>query len=193
MIRKIALALVAFSALHGAAQACSCSPPENEAEKRDIARRIAMKTIAIVEVEPVSGPDMKRGIGDTYRIIKVEAGQAKLGEIRMARTFGTDPRTGEHWMTATSCDVFPNYRKRVLLMRVGYQPASGGEVVPASTMPGGQCGQVLPVKDAPANLQSSAYVPAYSFGGSCEDALLSEPEMIELIRKEARRMKLPLG
>ena len=193
MIRKLALALLACCALEGAAQACSCSPPENEARKRDMARRIAMKSIAIVEVEPVSGADMKRAIGDVYRIVKVEAGQAQPGEIRMARSFASDPRTGEYFMAATSCDVFPGDRKRVLLMRTGYQPEKGGDIVPVYTMPGTQCAQVLPVKDAPADKQSSGYVPVYSFGGTCDDYLLSEPGMIDLIRKEARQMKLPLG
>ena len=31
------------------------------------------------------------------------------------------------------------------------------------------------------------------FGGTCDDYALSQPGMIELIRKEARRLKLPLG
>jgi len=154
-----------------------------------MARRIAMRAIAIVEVEPVSGPDMKQAIGDVYRIVKVEAGQAKPGEIRMARTFGTDPRTGEHWMMATSCDVFPTDRKRVLLMRTGSQPVSGGEIVAGD--PTKQCKRVLPVKDI--NAQPVGNVPVYSFGGTCEDYLLSEPGMIELIRKEARGLKLPIG
>ena len=192
-MRNVVLAALAAFALEGAAQACSCSPAESEAEKRDQARRIAMKAVAIVEVEPVSGADMQRAVGETYRIVKVEAGRAQLGEIRMARSFGIDPRTGERWMSATSCDVFPGYRKRVMLMRTGYQPQGGGDVVPAYTMPATQCGQLLPVKDASEHRTTRGYVPVYSFGGTCDDYALSDPGMIELIREEARRMKLPLG
>ena len=158
-----------------------------------MARRIAMRAIAIVEVEPVSGPDMKRAVGETYRIVKVEAGQAQLGEIRMARSFGLDPQTGAYWMSATSCDVFPTDRKRVLLMKAGYQPEKGGNIVPAFTLGEKPCGQVLPVQDASASVQSGGFVPVYSFGGTCDDYLLSEPGMTDLIRSEARRMKLPLG
>ena len=190
MIRRIFLALAALVCLEGTALACSCSPPENAAEKRDQARRIAMKAIAIVEVEPVAPADFQGAVGETYRIVKVEAGQAQPGLIRMARSFGRDPKTGQWWMSATSCDVFPGYRKRVMLMRTGYQPEEGGDIVPAFTMPATQCGQVLPVKDA---TPSSGFVPVYSFGGTCEDAVLSDPGMIDLIREEARRMKLPLG
>ena len=191
-MRNILLAALAAFASHGVAQACSCSPAESQAEKRDQARRIAMKALAIVEVEPVSGPDMKRAVGETYRIVKVEAGRAQIGQIRMARSFGVDWKTGERWMAATSCDVFPGYRKRVILIRTGYQPEAGGDIVPAYTMPGTQCGQLLPIKDAPGH-QTNGFVPAYSFGGSCDDYALSDPGMIDLIREEARRMKLPLG
>lgn len=193
MIRRILLAALAAFAVHGTAQACSCIATENPAEKREQARRIAMKAIAIVEVEPVSGPDMERAVGETYRILKVEAGRAQPGLIRMARSFGIDRQTGARWMGATSCDVFPGTRKRVMLMRTGYQPEKGGDIVPAYTMPGTQCGQILPIRDAPTDRQSRGYVPVYSFGGSCDDYALSEPGMIELIREEARRMRLPLG
>jgi hypothetical protein len=192
MIRNILLATLSAFAFHATAQACSCSPAESEAEKRDQARRIAMKAIAIVEVEPVSQADMQSAIGETYRVLKVEAGSAKPGIIRMARSFGIDRQTGSPWMSATSCDVFPTDRKRVLLMRAGYQREKGGDIVPAYTMPGTQCGQVLPVQDAPANLSSDGFVPVYSFGGTCDDYALSEPGMIDMIRQEARRMKLPL-
>jgi hypothetical protein len=192
-MRKILLAFLAGFAIHGAAQACSCSPAENQVEKREQARRIAMNAIAIVEVEPVAPADMKRGIGETYRIVKVDEGQAKLGEIRMARTFGIDQQTGQRWMSATSCDVFPNRRKQVVLMRTGYQPEDGGDIAPVYVSPAKPCGQVLPVNDAPANRQSTGTVPVYSFGGTCDDYALSQPGMIELIRKEARRLKLPLG
>ena len=193
MMRKILLGIVSAVAFHGAAQACSCSPAESEAEKRDQARRIALNAIAIVEVEPVSPADMKRGIGETYRIVKVDAGQAKLGEIRMARMFGTDQQTGQHWMSATSCDVFPDRRQRVLLMRTGYQPEDGGDIAPIYVTAGKPCGGVLPVTDAPPARQATGMVPVYSFGGTCDDYALSQPGMIELIRDEARRLKLPLG
>ena len=152
-----------------------------------------MKAIAIVEVGPVAPADFQRGVGETYRIVKVEAGRATPGLIRMARSFSVDRQTGQRSMSATSCDVFPGDRKLVMLMRSGYQPEKGGDIVPAYTMPGNPCGQLLPVKDAPASLLSSGFVPVYSFGGSCDDYALSEPGMIDLIREEARRMKLPLG
>lgn len=193
MIRRILLAALAAFALHGAAQACSCAPAESQAEKRDQARRIAMKAIAIVEVEPVSPADFQSAVGETYRILKVEVGRATPGLIRMARSFSVDRQTGQHTMIASSCDVFPGYRKRVMLMRTGYQPEKGGDIVPAYTMPGKPCGQLLPVKDAPVGLRSTGFVPVYSFGGSCDDYALSDPGMIDLIREEARRMKLPLG
>jgi hypothetical protein len=191
-MRKILFAVVAAFAFHGVAQACSCSPAESEAEKREQARRIAMNAIAIVEVEPVTPADMKRGIGEIYRIVKVEAGEATLGQIRMARTFGIDQQTGQRWMSATSCDVFPDRRQRVVLMRTGYQPEDGGDIAPIYTTPGKPCGQVLPVKDAPAGRESGGMVPVYSFGGTCDDYALSQPGMMELIRDEARRLKLPL-
>ena len=188
-------ALIAAAAIfwgETAAFACSCSPPESATEKRDIARRIATKAVAIVEVEPVSAADIKRQIGETYRIVKVEYGNAQTGLIRMARTFGMDGN-GEGWMSATSCDVFPGYRKRVLLIPTGFAPRDGGKVVPAYTLPGEGCGQVLPVRDASADLITRGFVPVFSFGGSCEDYFFSDPGMIDLIREEARKMGLPLG
>ena len=193
MMRKVLLALVAAFAFQGAAQACSCSPAETDAEKREQARRIAVNAIAIVEVEPVMPADMKHGIGETYRIVKIEAGQAKLGEIRMARTFGIDQQSGQPWMLATSCDVFPDRHQRVMLIRTGYQPENGGDIAPIYVTPGKPCGQVLPLTDAPTARQSNGMLPVYSFGGTCDDYALSQPGMVELIRKEARRLKLPLG
>jgi hypothetical protein len=192
-MRKLLIAVAALASFETAAAACTCTEPESDVQRRDIARRIAARAIAIVEVEPVSGPDVRRQIGETYRIVQVEFGQAALGPIRMARSFGVDRSTGEPWMAGSSCDVFPGYRKRVLLMRTGYAPAKGGDVVPAYTFPGKPCGQLLPVRDAPADLISRGFVPVFSFGGTCEDAFLSDPGAIELIREEARKMGRPLG
>lgn len=179
--------------LHDATLACGCVAPETQAERRDIARRIAARYDAVVEVEPVSGADIKRQIGETYRIVKVEAGEAQPGLIRMARAFGVDRKTGEPWMAGSSCDVFPGYRKRVLLMKAGYAPQSGGDVVPLFTFPGKQCGQVLPVRDAPTGLVSRGYVPVFSFGGSCDDSFFGDPGAMDLIREEGRKMGRPLG
>ena len=190
---RLAAALAASISIHTAGIACSCSGPETEAERREWARRVAIKADAIVEVEPVSGPDIQRQIGETYRIVTVLVGKAEPGVIRMARSFGRDRQTGEPWMGGSSCDVFPGYRKRVLLMKTGLAPADGGEIVPLFTLPGKQCGQVLPIRDAPADLVSRGYVPVFSFGGSCDDYILSELGAVEMIQDEARKLGRPLA
>lgn len=193
LIARLATAFAASISIHTAAIACSCSGPETEAERREWARRVAIKADAVVEVEPVSGPDIQRQIGETYRIVNVVAGKAEPGLIRMARSFGRDRQTGELWMGGSSCDVFPGYKKRVLLMKTGFAPADGGEIVPLFTLPGKQCGQVLPIRDAPADLASRGYVPVYSFGGGCDGYFLSEPKALELLMGEAAKMGRPLA
>lgn len=193
VMARIAGAVLATLNIHTAAIACSCSGPETDAERRDWARRIAAKADAVVEVEPVSGPDIQRQIGNTYRIVKVVAGKAEPGLIRMARSFGRDRQTGEPWMGGSSCDEFPGYRKRVLLMKTGFAPAGGGEIVPLVTLPGKQCGQVLPIREAPADLVSRGYVPVFSFGAGCDGYFLSEPKALELLRAEAAKMGRPLA
>jgi hypothetical protein len=189
MMRTLAALVLLASA--APATACSCSAPETDQEKRDYARFIAGRAEAIVEVEPVSGPDMHRQVGETYRIVKVVAGRAQPGLIRMARSFGRDQRTGEPWIGHSSCDVLPGYRKQVMLMRTGFALGAGGPVVPAFTMPGKPCGQLLPVTDAPADMVSRSYVPVFSFGGSCQDWFLGSPGAVELVREEARKLGRP--
>jgi hypothetical protein len=168
--------------------ACSCSAPETLKEKRDYARFIATRAEAIVEVEPVAGADLPRQIGETYKIIRVAAGNARPGLIRMARSFGRDHLSGEPWMGGSSCDVFPGQRKQVMLMRTGYAPQAGGPPVPAVTLPGKACGQALPIMDATADLVSRGYVPVFSFGGSCQDWFLGSPGALELVREEGRKL-----
>lgn len=192
-LARLAAAFIGALSIHTAALACSCVGPQTDVERREIARRIAAKAIAIVEVEPVSGSDIQRQIGETYRIVEVEAGDAQPGLIRMARTFGFDRRTGERWMSDTSCDVFPGERSRVLLIKAGFAPEGGGEIVPLYTFPGQPCGQILPIRDAPADLVSSGHVPVFSFGSSCDHGFFREPWALELIRDEARKMGRPLG
>lgn len=182
------LIATACAAAASPAIACSCAAPETDQEKRDYARFIAARAEAIVEVEPVAGPDMQRQIGETYRIVSVVAGNAQPGLIRMARSFGRDQKSGEPWMGGSSCDVFPGQRKQVMLMRTGYAPKSGGPPVPAFALPGKSCGQILPIKDAPGNLVSRGYVPVFSFGGSCQDWFLGSPGAVELIREEGRKL-----
>lgn len=169
------------------ALACSCAAPETDQEKRDYARFIAARAEAIVEVEPVAGADMQRQIGETYRIVRVVAGNAQPGLIRMARSFGRDAKSGEPWMGGTSCDVFPGQRKQVLLMRTGFAPKAGGSPVPAASPAEEDCPRVLPARDAPADLVARGYVPVFNFGGSCQDWFLSSPAL-ELIRAEGRKL-----
>lgn len=185
--------LAAFMVLMAPARAlaCSCAEPEGEAERRQYARYIAGRAIAIVEAEPVSGPEIRRQIGETYRIAKVIAGDAKPGPIRMARSFGRDPRTGEVWMGGSSCDVLPGFRKRVLLLRTGYAPAGGGAILPA--VPGAPCGHAQRARVSPAGRDARGYVPVFSFGGSCEDWFLGSPGALELVREEARKLGRPIG
>jgi hypothetical protein len=184
-------AVIALLLVPAPAIACSCAAPETAAERREYARFIAARAEAIVEVEPVAGPDMARQIGDSYKIIRVIAGNAQPGLIRMARSFGRDPRSGEPWMGGTSCDVFPSSRKQVMLVRTGYAPEGGGPIVPAFTLPGKPCGQQLPIRDAPAELVSRGSVPVFSFGGSCQDWFLGEPGAVDFVREEARKMGRP--
>jgi len=192
-MRNVLIAAAALLGVEGAAIACSCVALETDAEKRDQARRIAARAAAIVEVEPVSGPDVQRQLGETYRIVAVHHGRAQPGLIRMARSFGRDRTTGEPWMSGNSCEVFPGYRKRVLLVQTGFAPKAGGEVVPSYTYPGRLCGQLLPLRDAPPDLVSRGYEPVFSFGNSCQDYALSDAGMIDLILEEARKMGRPLG
>jgi hypothetical protein len=189
-VGAVLLAVAAAMAVEGAAQACSCIAEQAPTERRETARRIAALAVAIVEVEPVSPADVERQIGETYRIVQVLHGAARPTLIRMARSFGRDPRTGERWMGATSCDVFPGQRQRVLLIPVGLAPEAGGPTVPRVISAAPPCA-VLPVRDPPA--AAAEQVPVFSFGGSCDDVFLGSEGAIELIRNEARKLGRPLG
>lgn len=190
-MRPVILFATVAIAASSPALACSCAAPETDREKRDYARFIAARAEAIVEVEPVAGADMQRQIGETYRIVRVVAGKAEPGLIRMARSFGRDPQSGEPWMGATSCDVFPGQRQQVLLMRTGFAPKAGGSPVPAASPADADCPRVLPARDAPADLAAQGYVPVFNFGGSCQDWFLSSPGALALIREEARKLGRP--
>ena len=87
------------------ALACVCSPPESEAEKREIAGRIASEAVAIVEVEQVSGMDWESMRGETYRVVKTHFGAAPQ-KFELAREFSRGP-DGKVQMAMTSCDEVP--------------------------------------------------------------------------------------
>lgn len=87
------------------ALACVCSPPETEAQKREIAERIARTAIAIVDVEQVSGLDWEAMRGETYRVIKTHVGAAPES-FELAREFSRGP-DGKVQMGMTSCDEVP--------------------------------------------------------------------------------------
>jgi hypothetical protein len=87
------------------ALACVCSPPESEAEKREIAGRIASEAVAIVDVEQVSGMDWESMRGETYRVVKTHFGSAPQ-KFELSREFNRGP-DGKVQMAMTSCDEVP--------------------------------------------------------------------------------------
>jgi len=112
-VRTFLLAL-GLAALPAPALACTCSPPESEAQKREIAARIANDSIAIVDVEQVAAMDFKAMRGETYSVAKVHIGKAPA-RIELARAFHRDPN-GEVSLGMTSCDEIPPPGRRTTVV-----------------------------------------------------------------------------
>ena len=74
-MRKLLLAFALALALEGAAQACSCVAAQSEGQKREWARDMLNRAIAVVEVEPID-VDGKATRGERYRVTRVYAGKA---------------------------------------------------------------------------------------------------------------------
>ena len=106
----IGLASISVPAL-----ACVCSPPESDAERQEIAARIAKESVAVIDVEQVAPMDFKAMRGETYSVAKVHLGKAPA-RFELARDFhrGAD---GGVSLGATSCDEIPppGHRTTVVL------------------------------------------------------------------------------
>jgi hypothetical protein len=96
------------------ALACVCSPPETEAQKSEIAERIARTAIAIVDVEQESGMDWESMRGETYRVVKTHAGAAPQ-TFELVRNFSRGP-DGKVQMGMTSCDEVPPPDRRTTVV-----------------------------------------------------------------------------
>ncbi|HET7708761.1 MAG TPA: hypothetical protein VFK50_04400 [Sphingomicrobium sp.] len=87
------------------ALACVCSPPETDAQKSEIAERIARTSVAVADVEQESGMDWESMRGETYRVVKIHVGEAPA-RFELARSFSRGP-DGKVQMGMTSCDEIP--------------------------------------------------------------------------------------
>jgi len=102
---RIAALLAALMVSAAPALACVCSPPETEAEKREIASRIARSAAAIVDIDQVSDMNWEGMRGETYRVVKVHFGSAPAS-FELARQFSRGP-DGKVQLAMTSCDDVP--------------------------------------------------------------------------------------
>ena len=123
--------LLAFglAALSAPAMACVCSPPETEAQKREIAERIARTAGAIVDVEQASGMDWETMRGETYGVLKTHVGAAP-STFELARNFSRGP-DGKVQMGMTSCDEVPPPGRRTTV--VLYSTGTPGKFRTGST------------------------------------------------------------
>ena len=99
------LLAVGLAAISAPALACTCSPPETDAEKQEIAARIAKGSVAIVDVEQIGPMDFKGMRGETYKVVKVQVGKAPA-TFELARAFHREPDGGVSIATS-SCDEIP--------------------------------------------------------------------------------------
>ncbi|HEX8193488.1 MAG TPA: hypothetical protein VF552_11380 [Allosphingosinicella sp.] len=76
-MRHALLAILLVAAAETAALACSCiRGPLEPAERQRIAREVANRAVALVEVEAVSAFDPRRGRGERLRVRRTLAGRA---------------------------------------------------------------------------------------------------------------------
>ena len=134
-MRKLLLALALALAFEGAAQACSCVAKQSEGQKREWARDMLNRAIAVVEVEPMDG---KATRGERYRVTRVYAGKAPS-------TFNVD-RSGPE----STCDDFPGAGQRKVVFLYDprpYRAGTGGAAIrararkspPSTYIFGGMC------------------------------------------------------
>ena len=108
------LIAVGLAAISAPALACTCSPPETEAQKQEIAARIAKDSVAIVDVEQVAPMDYQGMRGETYSVAKVHLGKAPA-KFELARDFHREPNGGVS-MAVSSCDEIPPPGKRTTVV-----------------------------------------------------------------------------
>jgi hypothetical protein len=110
-MRKLILALVLGLAIEGTAHACSCVAGQSDQQKRQWARDMVNRAVAVVEVEYVNDAN---GRGDRYRVTRVYAGNAPA-------TFRVD-RTGPE----STCDDFPGPGERKVVFLYDPRPYPAG-------------------------------------------------------------------
>lgn len=108
------LIAVGLAAISAPALACTCSPPESDAQKQEIAGRIAKESIAIVDVEQLAPMDYQGMRGETYSVAKVHFGNAPA-RFELARGFHREPDGGVS-LAVTSCDEIPPPGKRTMVV-----------------------------------------------------------------------------
>ena len=135
-MRKLLLALALALVFEGAAQACSCVAAQSEGQKREWARDMLNRAIAVVEVEPIE--DGKATRGERYRVTRVYAGKAPS-------TFRVD-RSGPE----STCADFPGAGQRKVVFLYDprpYRAGTGGAAIrararkspPSTYIFGGMC------------------------------------------------------
>jgi len=160
-MRKLLLALALALAFEGTAQACSCVAAQSEGQKRDWARDMLNRAIAVVEAEPVDDMDRKATRGERYRVTRVYAGKAPS-------TFRVD-RSGPE----STCEDFPGPGQRKVVFLYDPRPYSPGT--------GGAALRKRAEKSPPAT---------FIFGGMCQRLFIDEAGVLQLIREEARKLGL---
>ncbi|QNM83768.1 hypothetical protein H8M03_05460 [Sphingomonas sabuli] len=115
MMRWMLAGLISLFALPGAAQACVCLGPQTEEQKRDFARAIAERAVAVAEVEQIADMDAATMTPERYRVIRLLAGQAPA-TFHEYRRFAS---LGEGSVVTTSysdCDAGPAAGERAVVV-----------------------------------------------------------------------------
>jgi hypothetical protein len=124
-MRRALIALALLAAAETAAIACSCvMAPRDPAERQQLARSVAERAVALVEVEVVSAYDPKRWRGERLRVRRTIAGRAP----RLVSVERLSPPSG------AACDLVlhAGQRTTVLLYPVGQGGAGGSYTLSSS-------------------------------------------------------------
>jgi hypothetical protein len=184
------LFLAALLLGEAAALACSCAPPQGEAERRQIARRIAIGAAVIAEVVEAEPMDWRKGQGELVRPLRLFVGEPRDG-YRLERGFSRDAK-GRALLSATSCDVhFGKAPAIAVLYPADYKwpeaEALASELAAAEGAADAEC-RAARVAVAGEALRTRAGSGGYRDAGTCDTIFIAEPENLRMVLDEARRL-----
>jgi hypothetical protein len=173
-MHKLLIGLCALATVEAPALACFCAGPFGEQQKREFAHSMARNVVALAEVIQIEEMDLGSMRPERYRVLRTIVGKAPV--TFFAATDFERHSSGLVAVPMSDCDASPGEGERRIVAL--YPPRQQGDT-----------GMPLSDRENRARIAAARKEGTLEFGSMCDHLFLNTKGVVELVRREAGKLR----